>query len=243
MTAPKERPILFSGPMVRSILAGEKTQTRRVVKQARGRVWPYGDGEWATYGEEVHVDVFACPYGKPGDRLWVRETWAEHHPVGIQPGRFSMAGRAGIPGPPRVAYRVIYRADGDPIRVWHCGGFPYRTVDGPSDEIDARHPSVCSEFPGWRPSIHMPRWASRILLEVTDVRVERVQDISEADCYSEGLPIPGPYQPGTREAVEVVLPAFRDLWDSINAKRGQGWDVNPWVWVVEFKRLEAPRHD
>lgn len=259
----KERPILFNGEMVRAILDGRKTQTRRVVKGL-------GDGfgvsscdhsgtGWASAmadGLCTCVPV-KCPYGQPGDLLWVRETWAEHHPCGIQPGRFSLPGRAGIPGPPIVKYRVIYRADGDPIRVWHCDGYPYRTVQGPQREIDAKHRDVCSEFPGWSPSIHMPRRFSRITLRITDVRVERVQEISEADAAAEGfrwlskdgrlwkcgIPdkdgLPGNDDDGWHWSEWCADPrdAFHRLWDSINAARGYGWDANPWVWAVTFERV------
>lgn len=168
----RERPILFSSPMVRALIAGTKTQTRRVVK-----------GEWIV-----------CPYGGPGDRLWVREShwWFkdEHDPV------------TGYYPPKLTAEDVEYRADG--------------------------------ERPGrsWRPSIHMPRWASRITLEITGVRVERLQDISAEDCIAEGM------QSRMREhdAVCDLRDQYRDLWEHIN---GPGsWDANPWVWVLEFRRLE-----
>jgi hypothetical protein len=205
----KERPILFSGPMVRAILEGRKTQTRRVVKPPRGKlVWDLSRATNENVGylkapffhpddeEELRGRIW-CPYGQEGDRLWVRETWAWS-------------------GIDEIQDDVWYRAS--PINV--DGEWP---------------PNV-----RWRPSIHMPRWASRILLEVTGVRVERVQDISGVDCLSEGFG-PGGVNPkmGRRWASALCLGRdhFREAWDSINAKRGFGWDANPWVWVVEFRKV------
>lgn len=183
----KERPIIFSGEMVRAILEGRKTQTRRVVKP---QPWPVETVDTERHVIVSHPDklrVPPCPYGQPGDRLWVRETW--WHP---------RATEAHIDN-------VAYRADGE---------MPCHLVET-----------------NWRPSIHMPRWASRILLEVTDVRVERVQDISEADVQAEGC-TGSPFGP----MGDAVL--FPRVWDSINAKRGHDWDTNPWVWVVSFRVLE-----
>jgi hypothetical protein len=171
-----ERPILFQAAMVRAILSGNKTQTRRIAK-------------------------LKCPYGQPGDRLWVREAWRtldvhDHIP----------------PREMNAAYRLWFEAE-----TPHQPGFGKL-----------------------RPSMFMPRWASRITLEITDVRVERLQDISEADCQAEGIehyalngrrPIDGPGS--------LHLPAayYRYLWESIN---GAGsWEANPWLWVVEFARMTA----
>ncbi len=191
------RPILFSALMVREILAGTKTQTRRIVKP--GNLGPGGlpvrqptpDWNAAHYGGGMWSDGldFAafCPYGQPGDRLWVRETWAPG-------GRYAAT--------------------------------------------DSRPGAV----PRWRPSIHMPRAASRITLEITGVRVERLQDISEADALAEGI---GRYDNGTfgLDAPAACMGpsaavAYMRLWDHIN---GPGsWDANPWVWVVEFSRIAPP---
>jgi hypothetical protein len=152
----KERPILFSAPMVRAILDGTKTQTRRIMKTAE------------------------CKYGKSGDRLWVRETWQE------------------VSWPP-TGPRFVYKADGD--------ASPDR----------------------WRPSIHMPRWASRITLEVESVRVERLQECSEADAKAEGC---SPLGDDTSQAYRL---GYMHLWGQIN---GPGsWEANPWVWVITFKRI------
>lgn len=262
-----DRPILFSAPMVRALIEGRKTQTRRLLKpqpgpceHAPGRV-----GEFVPSIDEEGVHCATCGNGvrlartksgvtgipvrfAKGDRLWVRETWAEHHPAGIQEGRFTLPGRAGIPGPPGVSYRVIYRADGDPVRVWHCDAYPYRTAAGPRSEIDAKHPAVCSEMPGWTPPIHMPRWASRLTLTVTDVRVERLQAISRHDALAEGVEqesadppfyyVPG-IHPHTHTAVGIEEPggrhaerSYAKLWDMING--ALPWAANPWVIAVTF---------
>jgi len=211
----------------------------------------------------------------PGDRLWVRETWSEEHPLAIQEGRYSQTGRAGIPGPPPVSYRVIYRADGEPRQVWkNRGGHPYYTLEGPADDIDANYPTVSSNYTRgngngvhWNSSIHMPRWASRILLEITAVRVERLQDITEGDAQAEGAfftdygrrchhagpprdasecPEPDEHHPqcagwsmvptdSHEQCLLCPRMAFANLWDSIN---GAGsWEANPWVWVVDFRRI------
>ena len=191
----KERPILFNSEMVRAILAGRKTQTRRVIKRSdnwhvdigRGRIWPVRENE---YGDWYDVD---CSYGQPGDRLWVREAFA-YHPDG-------------------EGKDVIYRAT-DP--GWDENNTGLR----------------------WRPSIHMPRWASRIQLEVTSVRVEPVQDISADDCVDEGL---DPSEvPGIGSDWSFIK-AFSELWDTINAGRGYSWESNPRVWVVEFSKINKTR--
>lgn len=188
----RERPILFSAPMVRAILDGRKTQTRRVAKlNCAGRV--------ALRGRQWHVDdpnaFLACPYGVPGDRLWVRETfcddWREERGC------------------------IEYAAD---------GGMDTEMFD-----------AGCK----WRPSIYMPRLASRITLEVVSVRVERLQDLRGRclDFEAEGITIdPLDPFPHTNRASKLES-AFRQLWDSLNAKRGHGWDANPWAWRIEFRRI------
>lgn len=182
----KERPILFSGPMVRALLAGTKTQTRRIVK-AR-------DLEWMDVHQGLREPDNAerCPYGQPGNRLWVRETWHDASSA--------------------LHSCVLYRADGDEL----YGG-------------------------KWCPSIHMPRWASRITLEVTGVRVDRLQDINEADARAEGITDGGCLNCGEPEPCNCAAPqpdardAFVHLWMSINGP--DSWAANPWVWVIEFRRL------
>lgn len=188
----KERPILFSAPMVRAILNGTKTQTRRVAKlTANGHVKePGGNRRWHTADFDARL---ACPYGQPGDRLWVRETWARDSEDDA----------------------LFYRAD-----------------VGSGNEADDWQRNIYDGANGycWRPSIHMPRAASRIMLEVTGVRVERLRGISDADCLDEGIyPTATGLYPGSPKA------AYQKLWESIN---GPGsWDANPLVWVVEFKRV------
>jgi hypothetical protein len=212
-----ERPILFSGEMVRAILDGRKTQTRRIVKHIEshsvGKTAEHRFidcvrlkiGGLADPGSPAHLEE--CPYGQPGDRLWVRESWS---PMDDRPELKALGG---------VYYAV-------------------------NENRDSKRK--------WKPSIHMPRWASRITLEITDVRVERVQDITDLDACDEGaLGVdtekvrPG-YSESVRDAEQKKIrpplgpgprERFEWLWDSINAKRGYGWDMNPWVWVIEFKRI------
>ncbi len=247
----KERPILFSAPMVRALLAGTKTQTRRIVKpQPHGSTGGVIVGQPAVGGSVAHwydkdgrgvmsnEAMVHCPYGAVGDRLWVREAWQEVHPLQVAAGRYSREGRAGIPGPPPVDYRVIYRADGEYPAIHHdhpdgthVAEHPYRALCIGSECRLALSHHAEGRRPGyWTPSIHMPRWASRLTLEITSVRVERLQDISEADAIAEGVRgnASGPY------GCEGLIEDYADLWESIN---GPGsWDANPWVWVVEFKR-------
>ena len=199
----RERPILFSGPMVRAILSGQKTQTRRAVKST---------GMYAIdasiHGEEVARRELAalatrCPYGQAGDQLWVREAFSGPHCMDASDGCKAV--------PPSKW--------GDCSRIWYW-------ADGNPTEGDWTRP---------RPSIHMPRWASRILLEITAVRVERLQDISETDAEAEGI----------QEIVDAGVDhdgtprdAYRALWEQING--ADSWSANPWVWVVEFNRAEVP---
>lgn len=188
-----ERPILMSAPMVRAILGGQKTQTRRVVK-------PTGaPGKHQTHTGPVAEAMSACPYGQPGDRLWVKETW-----------RVMNAGLR----------TIALRASPDR----HGGHYLSQEGDAWWDRWGAR-----SDGGRWQPSIYMPRWASRITLEVTSVRVERLQDITEADARAEGVDALG-----GRAGVSDARGAFCALWSSINGP--ESWDANPWVWVVGFRR-------
>jgi hypothetical protein len=212
----KERPILFSGPMVRAILDGSKTQTRRVVKDAQ--LAGIGRCHWSKTGW-AHLRLSGgcscqpvrCPYGTPGDRLWVRETW--QHNIGN--------------GPP-----IIYRADHGAAQSVY--------------EADLATGAWKVAVSGWRPSIHMPRAASRILLEITDVRVQRLQEISDEDARAEGIEYSDDY--AVREHAHVGLdegdlipnappmPSFRSLWERIH---GPGsWHANPWVWAITFWRIQ-----
>lgn len=187
-----ERPIIFSAPMVRAILDGSKSQTRRAINPQPTRVsdgLPYGNGPAWAHAEPGSA-LMHSPHGQPGSRLYVRETWAAPHAYDHLPPRLI----------PRGA-RIHYAATED------RGGLR------------------------WRPSIHMPRWAGRITLEVTGVRVERLQDISEADALAEGVS-------AILDEMRRATPRcdFQALWQSIN---GPGsWDANPWVWIVEFKRIK-----
>lgn len=189
-----ERPILFSGAMVEAILAGRKTQTRRVVtlKNEHGLPLHYS-----------RIVDHSCPYGKKGDRLWVRETF-----------RCVSVGEYGIAS-------VEYRADGKIVEIEN-------TREAADLWFDAYR-----DGEKWRPSIFMPRWASRIVLEIVNIRVERVQDISRADAIAEGMTEPQrPYSTALWQEEQ-----YQELWNKINGPRGYGWDVNPWVWVLEYKPI------
>jgi len=206
-TRMKEHPILFSGPMVRAILEGRKTQTRRVVEPQS----PTSSGLTHFKGclcfeSDTEAIEECCPYGAPGDRLWVREAHAlkEVNPHGY------------------AECLIHYQADNS---VLICGPA--------SDDFPrplAEDESVIEMTPKrYRPSIHMHRWASRITLELVSVRLERLQDITPDDCRAEGMP---------RDNSDLgVCYNFGQLWNSLNQKRGLGWDVNPWVWVLEFNPL------
>lgn len=197
----KEKPILMTDEEVRAILDGRKTQTRRVVKPQPNlapqitRITNMSPGFVAVDGRR-----FQCPYGQPGDRLWVQETWRPYMPPCF--------GEGGI----------VYRADDGFMEAKQAHDMVFDPETG----------ERLSE--AWWPSSQMPRWASRLTLEVTEVHVERVEEISEFDCLDEGCPhISGD------EDLSQAMEWFSDLWDSTYAKRGLGWDVNPWVWVVTFK--------
>lgn len=208
----KERPILFSGPMVRAILEGRKTQTRRIVKpQPRAEMRPV----FELASGKPQKD---SPYGKPGDRLWVRETWGVYHSV-------------------KSWTDCGYEYDGDFIKGPLQGKTYSRTNtsdrEGVNEFVVYRADGVTEDGDTWRPSIHMPRWASRITLEVVSVRVERLQDISNDDAIAEGIDTVWRGDNGPHEFDQV--PHFRTLWESIN---GPGsWDANPWVWCISFNRI------
>lgn len=206
----KERPIPFSGDMVRAILGGRKTQTRRVVKLSTGNVLrtdlhPGGVDKRGVAWFNRCPDPVLCPYGAPGDRLWVRENI--YH-----------SGLAGL----------RYRADDEPVLPVFA-----------TEEDEEKALAWTEERPRQKtiPFIHMPRWASRILLEVVSVRVDRLQDIREADAKAEGA---NPFADNDWASFNshAYREGFEFLWDHINAKRAP-WESNPWVWVIEFKRVHS----
>ena len=217
----KERPILFSGEMVRAILEGRKTMTRRVVKPPF-EIHPNG---YITrrQGNE-RLCPYICPYGQPGDRLWVRETfnWSGDNEL--------------LPGEPhkKCPERTGYTSDNV---VWAVDGY---------DE----HPQYGKAL--WLPSTHMPRWASRITLEIVSIRVERIQDITKGTqaevihrIEAEGVTCKSytgaPYCTNcSGHEAPCHIEKFQRTWNSINAKRGYGWDANPWVWAIEFTPAPAP---
>ena len=231
-TKVKERPILFSGPMVRAILDGRKTQTRRVLKdqptdKLDGRwswiasssersetgkfqySWPDLDGNAFTIRGREQAVRYRCPYGSVGERLWVRETWMP----------FDYDHR-----PPSYAYRADVTQEGEDLRKEYV---------------------KCGRQYQWRPSIHMPRKASRITLEITGVRIERLNDIDLADCIAEGIEWKYRDDKTTHwrdySGLDVSCTtsayfSYQTLWESINGPLS--WSLNPWVWVVEFKRIE-----
>lgn len=255
----KEKPILMSAPMVRATLreVDPKTETRRVVKEVY-------DGEQGAHVRD-HLnkklcfmpckDMYStgteksfCPYGVPGDRLWVREAWA---------------GANTDDGP-----AILYRADNDRRYLMHEPDFLRRDPTGRNGEsfdykktgrVDFSYwaGDIESKDKGWKPSIHMPRWASRIDILITNVRVERLHDIMEAGARAEGTPegltyapVPSSHffeRPALSEQIKAAermanppmtqdwRTGYRRLWENIN---GAGsWDVNPWVWVVQFERI------
>ncbi len=210
--AETEHPILFTAPMVRAILAGEKVQTRRVAKPQ-----PIGCGV-KVVAEELTTLLNRCPYGKPGHTLWVKETFQIESNEGIE--------SATEYPPPFKDDRPTWRyKDAEGNACWEqCH---YAATD-PKPEL-----VLDDDLLGWRPSIFMPRWASRIQLEVTQVRLERVQAISHADVLAEGVRWEG--DPGGRTNRQVGLATYEELWNKINSKRGYGWAMNPWVFVIEFK--------
>ncbi|HBR1961199.1 TPA: hypothetical protein L9M59_002133 [Klebsiella pneumoniae] len=228
----KERGMIFNGEMVRAILDGRKTQTRRIMK-----VQPSEDftpmnmaletdykARWYTpgvvdkdgylqpaskkvFGVSNENEGYSCPFGAVGDRIWVRETFSGHYLDDAQIQDIK-------DGRDKATDLCEYRAD---------------------------YPDGYQASDGWAPSIHMPRWASRILLEITDVRVERLNSISQEDAQAEGLELTGwrPTYSDPDSGGEVMTPYdnFAELWSSIYGD--ESWQANPWVWVIEFKRVEG----
>lgn len=220
----KERPVLFNGDMVRAILDGRKTQTRRMVKpQREGPVWSAKPAQnpryerhshdwWLPTGTKPYSALPPCPYGAVGDRIWVRETWGvvshdfdeNEQIIDWVPDRPATAIHEMPFGNGYYSGHAIYAADGE---------FTWGDDDGHGEKS-------C-----WKPSIHMPRKACRLVLEITNVRVERLRDMSQQDARAEGvIAASGPIEAGL---------AFRQLWESIYGT--DSWQANPWVWVIEFK--------
>ena len=222
-----ERGMIFNGEMVRAILDGRKTQTRRIIKDCTvgrdpiSKFIQVGKKFIGCYPEDVPELIReCCPYGVPGDRIWVRETFQ-----GPLFDFEQMEAYQEDSSKFKKPEFCVYKADGKPAPEFF-------------DADDNLH---C----GWRPSIHMPRWASRITLEITGVRVEQLKSISEEEARSEGVArlregFWKHYQPGWTQHQLSARGSFATLWDSIY---GFGdWDRNPWVWVVEFKRIEGDDH-
>lgn len=214
----KEIPILYSTPMVQAILAGRKTETRRIVKQRieyassiLGQTNPESFAMLDEFGNYIYDFDYVpmcpkCPYGKPGDFLWVRETWNKGY---IWDGESSDP-REEIPRPPQ---QYIYKTD---------------DIDSIDDEGNGIK---------WKPSIHMPKSAARIWQEVIEVRVERLQDITEDGAIAEGIFLEAEEINGGILYLETARQAYKKLWESIN---GPGsWDANPWVWVIRTKIIST----
>ncbi|MCA3000276.1 MAG: hypothetical protein ING75_16940 [Rhodocyclaceae bacterium] len=231
MTDVKERPILFSAPMVQAIFDGRKVMTRRVVKlrdkdlhdasaylnggsaavalgHGVGGIveWREQDGQWFGLSGYTTVANIDCPYGQVGDRLWVRETFQPFFADGVD-------------------YCDVDWKTGKGYKI----GYPATDGIGEFIDLDDNISQAC------KPSIHMPRWACRIELEVTGVRVERLQDISEADAIAEGIPERGTYPPES-DPDDILRRDFQELWESINGR--ESWTLNPWVWVISFRRVK-----
>lgn len=233
----KERGILFNAEMVRAILDGRKTQTRRIMKpqpktNENGDIWwpsnicqsminikemmQDNEGVWAG------IAGIACPYGGAGDRLWVRETFALlGNEDGVCVGWNDNILKAGEEQAARIYKASCEQKDGD-YGLWSI-----------PDDADWKPHTDNHKYDGtWTPSIHMPRWASRITLEITDVQVERLQEASDDDFKAEGYPLGRELTGGSTDA----FCWFRHLWDSVS-KPDCNFESNPWVWVIEFKRI------
>jgi hypothetical protein len=278
----KEHGKLFNTAMVQAFLEARKNQTRRVIDAHNSLVDGNGISKkrWEAAGFDLAnatIDNGPSPAGnpgpylkatctegtthriysrvQPGDRIWVKEGYAEEHPLAIQDGRYSQPGYAGIPGPPPVKYRTIYRADGEPRQIWRCHtGHPYYTTEGPANSHDAEFPTVMSNYTRakgvgihWMPSMFMPRWAARLVFDVVSVRLERLQDIKAADARREGIfeeehdwresefylpQVAYRSVEGARYRYSDPRQAFQELWETINGK--ESWQSNPSVWIYDL---------
>ena len=220
----KDHPILFRADMVRAILDGRKTQTRRIIKpRNQPSIFVGSDYEFVLNTENKELVFSECPYGRPSDRLWVRETWlpaawdAEEGMVKFMYRDYS-----------KSKWIQPYQNDylGEKFnKLWMsiCDELDRKGIEADEDGMyhfnSAQHPLA------WRPSIHMPRAAARIILEITDVRVQRLQDITEADAIAEGI-VPSKYDPRIQ---------FKILWEKINGSNS--WAANPCVWAITFERI------
>lgn len=223
-----EHPIVFGGLMVQAILAGRKSQTRRAVRfdQLRPEKFSHegasafreSEGGWQAKAGKFNVwsrKMLRCPYGVVGGRLWVREAWCQ---------RLNEATSRPIWRPDGETFEVLYAADGQEVLCDDGDGFTKRRKDG-------------TEASPWVSPMRMPRWASRLTLGITGVRVERLQAISVDDAIAEGIDADGG---DDNHRNRSTLENFRLAWDAMHAKAGHGWNANPWVWVVEFKPVRTP---
>jgi hypothetical protein len=195
------KPILFKTDMIKAILEGRKTITRRILNPQPSDYGFFNEPLWLCGSNGVWCDGYGwqrkCPYGQIGDKLYVRETFCN--------------------------------AD---IKLDTCDKLCFKaSVRG------CRHANYEKSWPSWKPSIFMPKTVARIFLEITNIRVERVQDITEEDSIKEGVDFVS-MKSVPRQATMSRKSDFKQLWDSINSKRGYSWESNPWVWVIEFKRVE-----
>lgn len=246
MNEPKYRPILFTAPMVRAILEGRKIQTRRIVDHVSkyGRITEFKSSDTQGYDwtfrdkrmrwNDLSNDnlLKSCPHGQPGDRLWVRENWR----IGAWNENNSEIALDYCDGPRKEWVSVPDPGcdDGELFsRLWKQSTDDAIKAGLLTDDNGNYHWEIGQSPCRLRPSIFMPRWASRITLEITGVRVERLQDISGENCWAEGIECAG----WDSEKYGSVTHCYRDLWESIYGPKS--WDKNPWVWVVEFKRVES----
>jgi hypothetical protein len=252
----KERPIIMGAESVRAILEGRKTQTRRVIDPHKYNIagwdmprtkedmeagYPFAEN---AYGDFVSV-VDWCPYGRVGERLWVRETW--------KPGAWRSDGRVAIDyqASPELTH-TPWIFTGNKIKQFIFRWLEEVIESGLEPNSEGRYEWKAGMSPlKWKSPIFMPRWASRNTLEITDIRVERVQDISEDDAIAEGIEFDSGWEEECGEgyttgegwmnyktqdfSCESAKESYHTIWDSLNAKRGYPWDSNPWVWVITFK--------
>ena len=238
----KERPILFKEEMVRAILEGRKTQTRRLNGLAKINenpdMWRFDgfvgiDNIYAVFCSGYDTLKIKCPFGMPGDKLWVKETfrlgaWRED-------GRMALDYKASpeIKRTPWITIPEENDIDGNLFNsIWMkaCEELEQKNIKADENGHYSWEPGKSPLK--WKPSIFMPRWASRINPDVIDIRMERLQDINALDITCEGVEIQKDW------FAEHAMEAFKSLWDLINEKSGYGWDRNPWVWVVEFRRVK-----